>query len=64
MISVANPSVNDFLAFYLDNNEPGKWEILKNAISVRQLYRLMHEEQIEEKFQKLFAEWRDSDLCV
>lgn len=55
MISVANPSVNDFLAFYLDNNEPGKREILKNAISVRQLYRLMHEEQREEKFQKLFA---------
>ena len=54
MISVANPSVNDFLASYLENNESDKQEILKNAISVRQLYRLMSEEQREKTFRHLF----------
>ena len=55
MISVANPSVNDFLASYLENNESDKQEILKNAISVRQLYRLMSEEQQEETLRRLFT---------
>ena len=55
MISVANPSVNDFLASYLENNEPDKKEILEHAISVRQLYRLMSEEQQEETLRRLFT---------
>ena len=33
MISVVNPSVNDFLASYLKNNEPDKQEMLKNIRS-------------------------------
>lgn len=55
IISVVNPSVNDFLASYLENNEPDKQEILKNAISVSQLYRLMSEVQRKTTFQQLFA---------
>ena len=55
MISVVNPSVNDFLASYLENNEPDKQEILKNAISVSQLYRLMSEVQRKTALQQLFA---------
>ena len=55
MISVVNPSVNDFLASYLENNEPDKQELLKNAISVSQLYRLMNKEQREAALHQLFA---------
>ena len=55
MISVVNPSVNDFLASYLENNEPDKQETLKNSISVSPLYRLMNEEQREATLLQLFA---------
>lgn len=55
MISVVNPSVNDFLASYLENNEPDKQELLKNAINVSQLYRLMSKEQREATLHQLFS---------
>ena len=36
MLSVANPSVNDFLNAYLNDNPPEKYALLNTSCSVRQ----------------------------
>jgi len=54
MISLANPSINDFIRAYLDNNINEKEEIIEHATSVRQLNRLMDNESFELHLRKCF----------
>ena len=53
-ISVLNPSVNDFLRNYIQNNRLEKDKIIKNSISIEQYKRLMTEECYLIKIQELF----------
>ena len=41
LVKAANPSVNDFLRFYLKNNQPEIQAIIDGSHSIRQLKRLM-----------------------
>lgn len=45
MLSVANPSVNDFLREYLRVNAPERQSIITNCNCVRQLKRLVKEKE-------------------
>ncbi len=49
MLSVSNPSVNDFLDRYLDDNDTEKQTIIENAFSILQYRRLLDEETFETK---------------
>ena len=54
MLSVANPSINDFLSAYLDKNIPEKKAILAASCCVWQLKRLLSEEQYKVKLRQIF----------
>ena len=54
VISLANPSINDFIRAYLDNNITEKEEMIKHAVSVRQLNRLMDNKSFEQFLRKCF----------
>lgn len=56
MLSVANPSINDFLSSYLDKNIPEKKAILATSCCVWQLKRLLSEEEYEVKLEKIFKD--------
>lgn len=49
MLSVSNPSVNDFLDRYLDDNDTEKQTIIENAFSILQYRRLLDEKTFETK---------------
>ena len=49
MLSVSNPSVNDFLDRYLDDNDTEKQTIIENAFSILQYRRLLDDEAFETK---------------
>lgn len=56
MLSVANPSVNDFLREYLSENSLEKEALIKNCNSVRQLKRLLSPDAYETCVLKLFED--------
>lgn len=56
MLSVANPSVNDFLAAHLQENKPERDEIIRSAISVYQLKRMMSDQEYEEHLHQIFED--------
>lgn len=41
MVGVVNPSVNDFLKNYIENNISGKSNLISNAVAILQLVRLL-----------------------
>ena len=54
MLSVVNPSVNDFLAAHLENNIPEKREILSTSICILQLKRLLNVKEYKLKLRHIF----------
>ena len=54
MLSIANPSINDFIKSHLEKNEPEKKSLINSCVSVRQLKRLLDEKAFEEKVSELF----------
>ena len=56
MLSVANPSVNDFLRAYLDNNVTEKKNIIHSCSSAYQLKRLLNEEEFEKEILRRFSD--------
>ena len=56
MLSVANPSVNDFLNAYLNDNPPEKYALLSTSCSVRQIKRLINSTDYTEKLNAAFAD--------
>ncbi|MDE6475090.1 MAG: restriction endonuclease [Clostridia bacterium] len=54
MIAMVNPSVNDFLDSYLNENVLERVNLIKNACSVRQLKKLLSQEQYTNKLLQLF----------
>ena len=59
MLSVANPSVNDFLHFYLNENPPEKQSLLQTSCSVRQMKRLL---DTSDYINKLIIAFRDKSI--
>lgn len=55
-LSVANPSVNDFLRDYLERNTPEKQKIIEYSHCFLQLVRLLTDEIYEERLKGLFAD--------
>ena len=53
MLSVANPSVNDFLSSNLENIPVEKSNIIENAISVHQFERLLAPDELEIKIKNM-----------
>lgn len=56
MLSVANPSVNDFLSEHLKKNIPERNAIVSNSMSVRQLKRMLSAEEYEIKLKQIFED--------
>lgn len=56
MLSVANPSVNDFLREYLLVNVPERQALVTNCNCVRQLKRLLNSEMYHNSISKLFSD--------
>lgn len=56
MLSVANPSVNDFLSAYLNENIPEKQALIQTSCSVRQLKRLLDSSDYSNKLNMIFAD--------
>lgn len=56
MLSVANPSVNDFLAAYLERNKTEKIGIISSSICVQQLNRLLNDEDYEKELHRIFID--------
>lgn len=56
MLSVANPSVNDFLREYLLANLPERQSIITNSCCVRQLKRLLTVEKYQHFISDLFSD--------
>ncbi|MBQ7925452.1 MAG: restriction endonuclease [Lachnospiraceae bacterium] len=56
MLSVANPSVNDFLSAHLGRNENEKKAIIESSITVFQLKRLLTNEQYETKVKTILKD--------
>lgn len=56
MLSVANPSVNDFICAHLEKNEPEKNAVLETSITLYQLKRLMSDDRYEERVKQIFAD--------
>lgn len=56
MLSVYNPSVNDFLCSHLIENIPEREEIVRTAISVRQLKRLLTRQEADRKLNIIFSD--------
>lgn len=56
MLSVANPSVNDFLSAQLEKNAPERKEILSTSICVRQFKRLLTVEDYEKEIAFIFSD--------
>lgn len=56
MLSVANPSVNDFLSAHLRANQAETDAIVSAGICVRQWKRLLSEDEYEKKLQCIFAD--------
>lgn len=54
MLSVANPSVNDFLYANLNKNTPEKQQIIEHSICFYQLRRLLSKEAYEERLSCIF----------
>lgn len=54
MLSVANPSINDFLRHELEKNKLEKEKLRETAISIPQLKRILSVEIFEEKLSNLF----------
>lgn len=54
MLSVANPSVNDFLCSALDRNTPEKQQIIAHSICFHQLRRLLGKAEYEEQLSCIF----------
>lgn len=59
MLSVANPSVNDFLRMHLLTNYPEKHALIETSISVRQLKRLLH---VDAYKTRLLTAFRDHSI--
>lgn len=55
MLSMVNPSINDFLDSYLCENIPERNNIIKHSCSVRQLKKILPPEQYVVKLQKIFV---------
>jgi len=56
MLSVSNPSVNDFLRSYLERNTPEKQQIIAHSICFRQLKRLLSKDEYEAMLKNLFED--------
>lgn len=56
MLSVANPSVNDFLSAHLIKNIPEKNAIVSASVCVRQLKRLLSAEEYEIELRRIFVD--------
>ena len=55
MLSMANPSINDFIRAHLMNNPPEFEKIISSSISVQQLKRLLNDDEFDERLTALFA---------
>lgn len=55
MLSVANPSINDFIRNHLENNQPEVDAILRSSFSIRQLKRFLGQEQYNCRLADLFG---------
>ena len=55
-LSVANPSVNDFLRVYLEKNSPEKQKIVEYSHCFLQLVRMLPDEKYEEKLEIVFQD--------
>lgn len=53
MVGVINPSVNDFLKNYINNNISGKSDLISDAVAVLQLVRLLPKEEASSKIIEL-----------
>ena len=58
MLSVANPSVNDFLRSYLERNIPEKQQVIAHSICFRQLKRLLSKDEYEATLKTVFEDGR------
>ena len=54
MISTSNPSINDFLSNYLEQNTPEMEELIETCMSVQQMKRLLSDEEYKTKLSNLF----------
>lgn len=62
LIGVINPSVNDFLKNYIENNVSGKNNLISNAVAVLQLVRLLPKEETSSTIIKLVETARILEL--
>lgn len=62
MVGVINPSVNDFLKNYIENNISGKSDLICNTMAVLQLVRLLPKEEASSKIIKLVETARILEL--
>lgn len=56
MLTMVNPSINDYLDAYLLENVPEKAKIIDSCISVRQYKRLLENEEFETKIASVFSD--------
>lgn len=56
LLSVANPSVNDFLTAYLNDNPPEKQALLQTSCSVRQIKRILDGPDYNQKLETAFKD--------
>ncbi len=56
MLSVTNPSVNDFLSAYLERNKTEKAEIISSSICVQQFKKLLNDEDYEKELHRIFMD--------
>ena len=63
MLSMTNPSINDYLASYLLENVLEKANIIDSCISVRQYKRLLDNEKFETKIASAFSDKSIVEFC-
>jgi hypothetical protein len=63
MLSMVNPSVNDFLDCYLSENAPEKANIIGSCISIRQYKRLLGNEEFEARISAAFSDKSILQFC-
>lgn len=56
LISMANPSINDFIREYLKHNPNEVKHILENAMSIRQFNRLLESSEYSNQLKKMFED--------
>lgn len=56
MLSVSNPSINDFLSAHLEKNMPEKETIISTSVCIRQLKKLLPVESYKKELERIFAD--------